>query len=261
VSTPSTPSTPSSASDNSSESSGEPQPRDAANWAQLVAKLKVSNVPAGAVNLNVDGRQVVGPLQGFGPMWQKTYRVRLSGAEVTPAAVIQVWKAEFPRFQPPQNRMFPAVAGVQPGQIVLMNATMRGMPVNSGLMVLYADDESFTLMTPEGCPEAGWITCSAYVEDGATVAQVQTIGRSNDPIYEIGFRVVGAREQEKIWIHVLKSLAAHYGVNAQVRLRKTCVDPRIQWAQFGNVWQNATIRSMLYALTAPLRGRRKQSTP
>ncbi|HEX9414406.1 MAG TPA: hypothetical protein VF916_12950 [Ktedonobacterales bacterium] len=251
----STPSTPSPASDDSSEH----EPRDAAHWAQLVAKLKVSNVPAGAVNLNVDGRQVVGPLQGFGPMWQKTYQVRLSGITVTPTAVIEVWKAEFPKFQPPQNRMFPAVAGVQPGQIVLMNATMRGMPVNSGLMVLYADDESFTLMTPEGCPEAGWITCSAYVEDGATVAQVRTIGRSNDPIYEIGFRLVGAREQEKIWMHVLKSLAAYYGVNALVRLRKSCEDPRIQWAQLGNVWQNATVRSMLYALTAPLRGPRKQS--
>jgi hypothetical protein len=235
------------------------EPRDAAHWAQLVAKLKVSNVPPGAVNLNVDGRQVVGPLQGFGPMWQKTYSTRLSGAAVTPTEVVQTWKSEFPKFQPPQNRMYPAVAGVEPGQIVLLNATMKGMPVNSGLMVLYADDESFTLMTPEGCPEAGWITCSAYMEDGATVAQVQTIGRSNDPLYEIGFRLVGAREQEQIWTYVLTSLAAHYDVRGQVLLRKTCVDPRIQWSQFGNMWQNATVRSMLYALAAPVRALRNQA--
>jgi hypothetical protein len=242
-------STPSTSPDNT-------PPRDAASWAERVAALRVSTVPPGAVNLNVDGRQVVGPLQGFGPMWQKTYWTRLSGAQVTPAEAVHTWKTDFPRFQPPQNRMYPAVAGVEPGQIVLMNATMKGMPVNSGLMVLYADDESFTLMTPEGCPEAGWITCSAYREDGSTVAQVQTIGRSNDPLYEIGFRLVGAREQEKIWTYVLESLAAHYGVRGQVQLRKTCVDSRIQWSQFGNVWQNATVRSMLYSVAAPLRGGR-----
>ena len=33
-------------------------------------------------------------LQGFGKMWQKTYRIRLEGAGVTPADVIQAWKDE-----------------------------------------------------------------------------------------------------------------------------------------------------------------------
>ena len=42
-------------------------------WAQPVTKLTASDVPAGAVNLNVNGRHMVGPLQGFGQMWQKTY--------------------------------------------------------------------------------------------------------------------------------------------------------------------------------------------
>ena len=43
---------------------------DEAYWAQPVSKLKVAHAPAGAVNLNVEGRQVVGPLQGFGQLWQ-----------------------------------------------------------------------------------------------------------------------------------------------------------------------------------------------
>jgi len=29
------------------------------------------------------------------------------------------------------------------------------MPVAAGVMILYADDLSFTVMTPEGFPEAG----------------------------------------------------------------------------------------------------------
>lgn len=230
------------------------QSKDALFWAQQVTTLTVGEVPAGAVNLNVEGRRVVGPLQGFGPLWQKTYRVRLSAPDVTPAAVVRVWKARFPEFQPPQNRLYPALAGVAPGQIVLLNASMRGLPVDSGLMVLYADDETFAFMTPEGCPEAGWIMCSAYEGDGGIIAQVQTQGRSNDPIFEFGFRFLGgAKEQEKIWKHVLRELAASFGVAGQVDLEKTCLDPRIHWSKVSNVRHNASVRSMLYALGAPVR--------
>ena len=65
----------------SSTQPDEGKPRDAAYWAQQVSTLKVRSTPTGALNLNVDGRQLVGPLQGFGQMWQKTFRVRLIGAE------------------------------------------------------------------------------------------------------------------------------------------------------------------------------------
>jgi hypothetical protein len=69
-------------------SSNEGQPRNASSWAGRVEKLTVADVPAGAVNINVDGRRVVGPLQGFGALWQKTYQVRLRREGLTPAQVI-----------------------------------------------------------------------------------------------------------------------------------------------------------------------------
>src|SRR5215207_9062900 len=59
-------------------------PRDAGSWAVGRNILRVSDVPAGAVNLNVDGRRVVGALQGFDQLWQKTYQVRLAEIETTP---------------------------------------------------------------------------------------------------------------------------------------------------------------------------------
>ena len=76
------------------------QSRDAAYWAQPVSIMKVGSIPTGALNLNVEGRQLVGPLQGFGQLWQKTFRVRLSGTAVTPAEVIGIWKEQFPTFWP-----------------------------------------------------------------------------------------------------------------------------------------------------------------
>ena len=91
------------------------EPRDAAYWARRVERLEVPDVPEGAVNLNVSARREVGALQGFGQLWQKTYRVELAGADVAPAEVVKVWKERFPEFQPPQNRFYPSMEGVKPG--------------------------------------------------------------------------------------------------------------------------------------------------
>ncbi len=229
------------------------QPRDAANWAKSGENLKVGELPREATNLNVEGRRVVGPLEGFGQLWQKTYRVRLSGTSVTPTEVVKVWKEHFPEFQPPSNRFYPSVAGVQPGEVVMINAMTPGGPVSTGVMVLYSDEESFTLMTPQGHPESGWVTFSAFEEDGVTVAQVQSLARANDPIYEMAFRLIGASMQEQIWTHVLTSLARHYDVQGAVSVQKTCVDPKLQWSGFKNLRHNAQIITLLYTLGTPFR--------
>jgi hypothetical protein len=227
----------------------ERQPRDTAFWAQRVERLEVSDIPEGAANVNVQGRREVGALQGFGRLWQKTYRVRLTGVEASPEEVVRVWKQHFPGFQPPSSRFYPSMAGVAPGEVLFISATVGGMPVYTGVRVIYADDESFTIMTPEGHPESGWNTFSAYRDDGGTtVAQIQSLARANDPIYEIGFRIVGSTQQERIWTHVLKSLAAYFGVNEPITLEKTCVDTKLQWSQAKNIWYNAGARSMLYTI-------------
>ena len=162
--------------------------------------------------------------------------------------------AHFPEFQPPQNRFFPPVAGVAPGEVVVINASLQGMPVQTGVLVMYADDVSFTLMTPQGHPESGWVTFSAWDEVGGAVCQVQSMARANDPVFEIGFALGGAAAQEAIWRHVLTQLAAFHGVTGQVvYLEKQCVDRRLQWGQASNIWQNAAIRSMVHLLTRPFR--------
>jgi hypothetical protein len=62
-------------------------PSDIDNWAKPVGTFGTSTVPAGAIDPRLEGRSLTGPLQGFGPMWQKTYRIRLRGASATPAEV------------------------------------------------------------------------------------------------------------------------------------------------------------------------------
>jgi anti-anti-sigma factor len=245
------------------ESSQQPEAdegRAAAHWAPLVSKLRVPDMPAEAMNLNVEGRRVVGPVEGFGQMWQKTYRLRLGGTGTSPTQAIEVLKSNFPGFQPQQNRFYPSAAGIQPGEIVLINSSTPGGPAATGVLVLYADDESFTLMTPQGHPESGWVTFSAFDEDGCTVTQIQGLARANDPVYETAFRLVGSKFQERIWRHVLGSMATHLGVEATVDVQKACIDAKLQWSEVGNLWHNAQIRTVLYVVTTwPLRSIRKLS--
>jgi hypothetical protein len=120
-------------------------------------------------------------------------------------------------------------------------------------MILYSDDDSFTVMTAEGLPEAGGITFSAYDEDGVMVVQIQSLARASDPIYELGFRLFGSPAQERIWNHGLSTLAARFGVREGVQLEKACVDPKLQWFRVGNVWHNAGLRSVLYTMVTQVR--------
>src|SRR5579859_447668 len=235
--------------------SGENEPRDAAYWAKLITTLEVTGVPTGALNLNVAGRQVVGPLQGFGQLWQKTYRVRLPSVTMTPAEVMQIWKENFPTFLPRGMRFYPVMQSVEPGQIMLINtdASLMGIPVSTGVMILYADEETLTVMTPQGHPESGWNTFSTYDDDGCVVCQIQTLARANDPIYELGFRLIGTGKQDNIWIQTLETVAIYFHVNGQVTVSKTCLDPQVQWKEAKNVWQNAGIWTILYTLAAPIR--------
>ena len=231
------------------------QPRDAAYWAKQGSKFTVSHVPTGALNLNVEGRTALSPLQGFGQMWQKTYRVALKGANVKPTEVIKVWKENFPKFWPKGNRFYVPLTGIAPGEVALIKMVIPGgIPLSTGVLVLYADEESFTLMTPQGHTFAGWITFSAHEEDGCAVAQAQVLLRSYDPIYEFGFRFLGAsKAEDAFWQYALSSLAAYFGVREEVQTRIKCVDPKVQWSEAKNIWNNSAIRTTLYAMSAPIR--------
>ena len=223
------------------------------SWAKPVERLNIPEVPAGALALNVQGRQLFGPLQGFGQLWQKTYRIGLRNSELTPKQVIAIWKQNVPKLKPPQKRFYPSAAGIMPNELVLIDAQTLGGPISTGVMVLYAGAESFTLMTPAGHPEAGWVTFSSYIEDGCTFAQVQVMARAGDPFYELAFRLAGSKVQDQIWTHVLTTLAALLGTNGEVQMHKTLLDPKLQWGRIWNIWYNAQLRTLLYRPIALLR--------
>lgn len=228
-------------------------PRDQGNWAGKVEALTVGEVPAGAINLNVEGKRVVSPIQGFGKMWQKTYRIAL-GDTAAPAEVIARWKANFPSFWPTGNYFYGPITGIAPGEVAVINMSLGGgMKLSTGVLVLYADDESFTLMTPQGHMLAGWITFSSFGRDGQTIAQAEVLIRASDPLFELGLAFGGHRKEDRFWIATLTNLAAHFGVEAPVEVTVRCVDRRRQWRRLGNIRHNSAVRTGLYLAGGPFR--------
>lgn len=220
--------------------------QDDGGWAPNFNRLQVAEKPEVAMNKNVHNRRVVGPLQGFGPMWEKTYLLTIDKPGLRPTDVITIMKQHFPQFQPPQNRFYPTIKGIKPGEIVLIDSSTPGGVVSTGVLVLYADDWSFTLMTPQGHPEAGWVTFSARSKGKSTEMQIQGLASAADPFYELAFRIAGSKFQETIWKHVLSSLASYLGMEAKVKMEKACIRSDLQWARSGNLWYNAQIRSLPY---------------
>ena len=122
----------------------------------------------------------------------------------------------------------------------------------TGVLVLNSDATQFTVVTPQGHPESGYNRFSAHREGRDTVAQIQSMARAADPIYELGYRYLGGmKHQESIWRHVLTQLAGHYGLRRpKIELRREKLDPGVQWTKVFNVWHNALVRT---TLTAPVR--------
>jgi hypothetical protein len=209
--------------------------------------MDVGDLPEEAINLNVAGRRPTSPLQGFGQLWQKTYRIQFDEV-VPPQKVIEEWKEHFPEFWPQGNRFFGGTGGVVPGKVAVLNvAGPGGMKLSTGIRVMYADEESFSFMTPEGHMFAGMITFSAYEKDERTIAQIQALIRANDPVYELSFRLgFGHKAEDAFWHQTLHNLAAHFQTNGQVSQINDLVDKQVQWKEAKNIWQNAAIRTGLY---------------
>src|SRR5215203_2669488 len=89
--------------------------RDEANWAQPVDRLSAAGV-SGAYDA-VSGKRVSGPLQGFGQLWQKTFTVRLDGADISPTDLVAFWKERFPTFWPKGQTFYAPLSGIAPGEV------------------------------------------------------------------------------------------------------------------------------------------------
>lgn len=219
------------------------EPRNQDNWAKPIESFHVEEVAQGAFKGNVEGRRPTGPLQGFGQLWHKQYRVRIPGT--TPEAVISTWKVNFAEFWYPSNKFYAPAGGITPGEVALIAGGRGPTRVNTGVRIIYADERSWAYMTPEGHPWAAMINFSSDEEGDDSVARVDVLLRANDPLYEAAYKIYTSSLEDKIWTHTLSQVAHHFGSAEVVELDHRLVDPRRQWSKVGNIWKNSALRTLL----------------
>jgi pyruvate/2-oxoglutarate dehydrogenase complex dihydrolipoamide dehydrogenase (E3) component/anti-anti-sigma regulatory factor len=228
-----------------------PGPADQASppgWAKSVDRLTLTGVPPGVMNINVEGRRTSSPVQGFGRLWEKRYRLRLHDTDLDPGQIISLWRTEFADFWPKGNHLFTSGNGpIAPGKTALLNLTLPGgLVLATGFIVIHADDTSFSFMTAEGHTLSGWITFSCFRMGASTFIQVHPLFRAGDPIIEIGFRLGAAVQEDRFWHETLGNLACRLGTHGEVTQRNILVDPHIRWSGIANLRHSAAIRSALY---------------
>jgi hypothetical protein len=236
-------------------------PRDREAWAHPVDRLATTATTTGMDT--VTGRRVAGPVQGFGQMWQKTFSVRLEGIGLGPEDLIAHWKERFQTFWPSGSTFYAPLSGIKPGEVALMDVqAVPGAPLrmSTGVMVIYADSESFTFMTPEGHGLSAWITFSAFREGDSTIAQVQALERTADPFIELTYMLGANRMNDRFWERTLENLARSVGVaKPDVHSQKVCVDRRRQWRYVRNLRFSAGFLMSVGVITAPVRWLRRRS--
>src|SRR5262249_57398568 len=114
--------------------------------------------------------------------------------------------------RPRETVLCPPLTGLDPGEVALLSAAGPAkLKFKTGVMVLYADEVSFTLMTPEGHMFAGWITFSAFDADDGVVAQAQGLMRARDPLGEVGVTFGGHGTEDTPWPQPLRPVAGSVG--------------------------------------------------
>lgn len=236
-------------------------PRDAGNWATRVDRLAAPDEKS-KVGYNVTGKKVTGPQQGFGRLWQRAYSTDV-GSTVAAKALITDWKLNFGDYWPAGSVFHNTLTGIEPGDVapIEVGIASRGPKMATGILVIYADDESFTFMTPQGHMFAGMITFSAEDRDGSTRVEIKILIRPNDPIWELAWPVA-RRKEDQFWMGTLTNLAEHYGVaDPSVTEETVCVDRKRLWANWSNVWHNSGIRSAIHIVSVPFHRSGSQRPP
>lgn len=121
--------------------------------------------------------------------------------------------------------------------------------METGLVVESLTPNSFRFGTMRGHMFAGTVTCSAGVDESGSFAEVVTLFRTSDPLFDIGFNLGGGRYEDWFWTNTLGNLAKSLAIHGRVWLTTERLDGRRRWRNAGNVWFNAGLRTPLARLS------------
>lgn len=147
--------------------------------------------------------------EGVGPLLQRDYWAVLQGCSHSPQEVIEKVREQFVDFPPEDLVVFRCLSDTGRSLDVgdELEVTIRAMkPV--GVRVIHLNDNSITLGTSKGHPEAGRITFGAYRNEHQDVIfHIRSRARAATRLDYAGFLVSGDPMQTNTWTEYIDCLA------------------------------------------------------
>jgi Domain of unknown function (DUF1990) len=166
--------------------------------------------------------------RGVGPLLQRDYWARLRGANLRPSQIAAELKRHFASFAPAHLAAFaPKVPrALRVGDEMNIHIAGAG---DCCVRVVHCDEQSVTLATVKGHPEAGRITFGAYRDvDGAVIFHIRSRARSDSTLRRLGFVLLGEAMQTNTWTDFVSRVAALCGgeVDGGVHVETKSIEDR-----------------------------------
>ena len=158
-------------------------------------------------------REVQPATEGAGPLLQRDYWGVIAGARMGPREIVELMAERFPDF-PPENlvkfRLTDGCTGpLEVGHELDIDIRLAG---SCAVRVVHRDENSITLGTLEGHPEAGRITFGAYRnERGDVVFHIRSRARSSGLAKYVEWLFGGDPMQTNTWVDFINALAMTVG--------------------------------------------------
>lgn len=151
--------------------------------------------------------------RGYGPLLQRDYWAVIRNCRATPAALVGEVRRHLDAFAPRELVVFHRVEGrtgpIEVGEEIDVHILGAGW---CRVRVIHANEQSFTLATEEGHPEAGRITFGAYRNGrGDVVFHIRSQARSSGRFARTGFLAMGEVMQTSTWTDFVNRVAVAFG--------------------------------------------------
>lgn len=147
--------------------------------------------------------------RGAGPLLQRDYWAVFSGCPLTPVELMTKVKDRFCSLPPPALVGFTANDGIAQGARLDIVITPGQ---RCAVAVIHEDQQSLTLGTLAGHPEAGRITFGSYRNlAGDVVFHIRSRARSTTAAKRLGFLAIGDAMQTNTWTDFIRNVAALAG--------------------------------------------------
>jgi len=157
---------------------------------------------------------------GHGPLWHRDYWAEISGTSSTPEELLNLVRADFPAFSPPELAAFSSERSTPLEVNDEMKVVIKGYG-ECTVRCVHLGANSFTLRTLDDHPEAGRISFGSYRENGNLVFRISSRARATDRLRHAGYKLVGQKMQTQTWLEFLKNVVEKSGgeMSGKIRVR------------------------------------------